>query len=309
MTDKCIMFADIAGSTAMYEKYGNAVAEKSISTALKSFASIINEHGGTIVKYIGDEVLVHFDTPESTVHAAIKIQELCDRGIKGLDIPINVRIGMDFGEVIQSEDRDIFGDAVNTAARMVGYAKSGQIITNSNVIDQLPPDLRAITRQFDRTKVKGKKNFLGIFRINWEQESDDVTRIATETDFVDDDEVTVRREVVLRLNYLGAAYAFVDDGTEFRIGRDPSCDISVQGALASRKHGLIALQREKFVYYDSSTNGTTIQIKGGGTFFLRRENMALYGSGKICLGDTINSEKANNDDDIISFELFTPPKE
>ncbi|MCH9663410.1 MAG: adenylate/guanylate cyclase domain-containing protein [Gammaproteobacteria bacterium] len=306
MANKCIMFADIAGSTAMYEKYGNAMAEKSISSALKYFSTIITESGGVIVKYIGDEVLTYFEDSANAVEAAIKIQELCERGIVGLDIPINVRIGLDYGDVIHSEDKDIFGDAVNTAARMVGYAKAGQIITNGNVIDVLPPDLRAITRQFDKTKVKGKADFLGIFRINWEQENDDVTRIATETDYVDDDnEITVRRESTLNLVYCGKSHVYADEGAEFRIGRDPASDIVVIGTLASRKHGLIALQREKFVYYDSSTNGSTISIDEGGTFFLRRENMALYGKGLICLGDTISSDKELNPNDVIQYELIT----
>ena len=300
------MFADIAGSTAMYEKYGNVVAEKVISTAIKHIDNVITKHNGIIVKYIGDEVLCYFDKPDNSVKAAIKIQEMCDGGIPTLTIPISVRIGLDYGEVILSENKDIFGDAVNTAARMVGYAKAEQIITNDSVVSNISLDLKSMATQFDRVKVKGKSNFLGIYRINWEVDSDDVTRIVTSDDYLDDendDEVTIRRESVLNLYYQGQEYSFRDDGSEFRIGRDPKSDLVIIGGPASRKHGLIALQRDKFVYYDSSTNGTTISFDSGGSFFLLRENMALYDRGLICLGDTINDKEKSDKENVIRFQL------
>ena len=69
---------------------------------------------------------------------------------------IQIRVGFHFGPAIM-EGGDVFGDAVNVAARMAAQAKGGQIITTQSTLDLLSPARRAGSRFVDRAPLKGKK--------------------------------------------------------------------------------------------------------------------------------------------------------
>jgi len=70
-----VMFADVAGSTAMYENMGDDLARERISKALNALISITQRHKGMLVKTIGDEILVYFTDIDMAVYAAKAIQE------------------------------------------------------------------------------------------------------------------------------------------------------------------------------------------------------------------------------------------
>ena len=176
-----IVFADISGSTRLYETLGDALARELVSQCLNLMTEQIVEFDGTVIKTIGDQIMCTFPDAAHAIESSIGMQEVITEDLPDINpnVPstMTIRIGLQSGSVIM-EGNDVFGDAVNVAARMAGLAKKGgQIITTQQTAEELPPVLRSRTRHLDRISVKGKSDLIDIFEVVWQLE--DVTRIAT----------------------------------------------------------------------------------------------------------------------------------
>ena len=177
-----VMFADVAGSTAMYENMGDDLARERISKALNSLISISRRHNGTLVKTIGDEILVYFTDIDMAVFAAKAIQEAMEDDRSPETIGVSIRIGMQYGSTILEND-DIFGDTVNVAARVASMAKARQILCTQEIAFMVKSaELSNNMRPFDRLRVKGKNEQLDVYLYAWEQEGD-ITNMATASSF------------------------------------------------------------------------------------------------------------------------------
>ena len=170
-----VMFADVCGSTRLYETRGDEKAQRIINECLEYMAQVVQARGGVVVKTIGDEIMARFPDADSAVKAAIEIQETTEGGRAYDGERVSLRTGLHFGPAILDGSGDVFGDAVNIAARMAGIAKATQIITTGDTVALLSDEARAMAREFDRAMVKGKSEALRIYEVVWEQE--DVTRI------------------------------------------------------------------------------------------------------------------------------------
>ena len=170
-----IMFADVVGSTQLFELLGDDIARATIAETLELLTSVTNGHGGTVIKTIGDEVMCTFPGAEDSANAATEMHETLEdaNDMREEGPKIKIRIGMHFGPALL-EGGDVFGDAVNVAARMAAQAKGGQIITTKTTIDLLDPITQATSRFVDRAPIKGKKEDIEIYEIIW-QESDVTT--------------------------------------------------------------------------------------------------------------------------------------
>ena len=287
-----IMFADVAGSTQLFEVLGDDKARSTIAETLELLMNVINAHNGTVIKTIGDEVMCTLPEPDDCANAATEMQEtLEDANDLREDGPeIKVRIGMHFGPALL-EKGDVYGDAVKVAARMAAQAKGGQIITTKTTIDLLDPITQASSRFVDRAPIKGKKEDIEIYEIIW-QESD-VTTMATDMDS------SQREEVSLEVNYQSTSVILNQEKSQLMMGRSKACDLPINEQLASRQHVRIELRRDKFFVIDQSTNGTHIQQDGAGESFLRREEMHINANGKISLGKSF----ADNPSEVVTFTL------
>ncbi len=273
-----IVFADISGSTRLYETLGDAVARELVAECLAVMTESIEKYSGTVIKTIGDEIMCTFATAEKAVEAAMGMQEgvtedLPDRN-PNTPPTLTIRVGLHFGPAIL-EGGDVFGDAVNVAARMAGLAKGGQIITTQETAEKLSQTLRASTRHLDRISVKGKTEDIDIFEVIWQAE--DVTRMAT--GLLSDQ----TREAKLKLNYNGLERELDQDMDPLILGRGKKADMVINDSMASREHARIECRRGKFILTDMSTNGTYVQTSEGPSY-LRREDLVLTGEGRIALG-------------------------
>lgn len=288
------MFADISGSTRLYEALGDTAARLRIADCLRHLEDVVMSCGGRVVKTIGDEVMCTFPGVESAVIAACGMQELFDNGAvadtAGDPLALSLRIGVHVGPALV-EATDVFGDAVNIAARMVAQAKIGQIITTRTVVEQLPALLRGQTRLIDHAPVKGKKDSFDLFEVMWQQ--DDVTRMSPD--------VVVRPAARARLSLRhGGLTSVVDDSRpQVVLGRSKTADLSVQEPLASRLHARIEYRRGKFFLVDQSTNGTYLR-SAASEAFLRREEALLNGSGAISLGRPF----AEQPQELVEYEVL-----
>ena len=296
-TNIAIMFADISGSTRLFEVLGDATARVTVSDTLELLTKVIHIHNGTVIKTIGDEVMCTFPTADDSANAATEMQETLEdaNDMREEDSPeIKIRVGMHFGPALL-EGGDVFGDAVNVAARMAAQAKGGQIITTKSTVDLLQPIMRASTRFVDRAPIKGKKEDIEIFEIIWQEE--DVTRMATGM-LQDPPKVP---KVSLEVSYGGKTVILDQNKSGLVMGRSQACDLPVNEKLASRQHVRIELRRNKFFIIDQSTNGSHISLDNADDAFLRREEMHISGNGRISLGKSF----AEGPTEIVTFVLKT----
>ena len=289
-----VMFADVAGSTAMYENMGDDMARERISKALNSLISISRRHNGKLVKTIGDEILVYFTDIDMAVFAAKAIQEAMEDDRSPETVGVSIRIGMQYGSTILEND-DIFGDTVNVAARVSSMAKARQILCTQEIAFMVKSgELSNNMRPYDRLRVKGKNEQLDVYLYAWEEEGD-ITNMATASSFTNPARHDQVKQLVLK--YEGKPHNIETETASYVLGRGQDCDLIVKGDLISRHHSKLEHRRGKFIITDQSTNGTFIRTTEGQEIFLRREEFTIFGSGHISLGKKVDL----NDENIIHF--------
>lgn len=271
-----VLFADVSGSTKLYESEGDEAAMEAIARCVDQLRQTVESSGGRVVKTIGDEVMAVFPTPDAAAFAASNMQY----AIEALPLvgatKLGVRIGFHCGPVIQ-RDNDIFGDTVNLAARLVEQAGRSQIIMSRDTADRLGPVFRSFKRPLYAIHVKGKAEEVGLCELIWRHADDQTMSIATG--------VHAKPEpVVLRLKYRDREIIRRRDNDAITMGRAPDCSLVIANNRASRKHCTIERRQDKFVLADQSTNGTYVTAEGGTEILLRREESRLGKHGWITFG-------------------------
>jgi len=228
-----VLFADIAGSTKLYEDRGDKVAKSMIDEALAEMTAVTARQGGRVVKTIGDEVMCVFDGADRGFMAATDMQNRIDKLPVVNGAKRRIRVGFHAGTVIE-ENGDVFGDTVNTAARMAGLAKGMQIITTRTTVDMLSPALRMGTRDIASLAVKGKADDLAVCEVIW-QEGDDLTMAAPSVNLP-------QSQSVLILRHAGREIIMNQARPAVTLGRDASGDIVIADPKASRVDNLCIVE-------------------------------------------------------------------
>lgn len=285
-----VMFADVAGSTAMYENMGDNLARERISRALDTLILIVKLHDGHLVKTIGDEILVYFTDVDQSVFAARAIQGAMEDDLSTENIGVSIRIGMQYGSAIL-EDDDIFGDTVNVAARIVSMAGARQILCSKELSFLLKnTELVNGMRPFDHLRVKGRKEALDVYMFAWENDGD-ITNMATASSFTNP--ARQHQSETLKLTFNSNQHSIPRETNAYVLGRGMDCDMVIDGELISRYHSKVEHRRGKFIITDQSTNGTFVKTQGGQEIFLRREELTLVGTGFISLGQSVDGADEN----------------
>jgi class 3 adenylate cyclase len=163
-----VMFTDIKGSTEFFEKYGDIAGLAMVHECNDLQRTVVEQHGGRVIKTIGDSVMAVFDNCEKSVSAAIEIQrKLRDKngGRKPEDAML-VRIGLHHGIGIVKSD-DVFGDVVNVASRVESVAEPLQIVISDSLRQQIiaSPFNLVFLGQF---RLKGKSSDRDLYRVVWD---------------------------------------------------------------------------------------------------------------------------------------------
>jgi len=284
-----ILFADVSGSTSLYEKMGDQRALAAIDSVLTELRKSIGMQDGRVIKTIGDEVMAVFASADAAMQAASDMQNRVTAIPQTDGVRLAIRIGFHFGPAIE-EGGDFFGDAVNTAARMAGLAKGGQIITSGPTVDALSPLLKASTRELDAMVVKGKQDEIRIFEVIW-QDSADLTALAAR------ESPASKPAPTLTLTYGARTLTLGVEQTSASLGRDAANELAIADKMASRVHCKIEYRRGNFFLVDQSTNGTYVTVAGDAEIMVKREQFMLRGRGVISLGHTSTAAGA----EIVSF--------
>ena len=273
-----ILFADVAKSTHLYETLGNKVAKNLIDSCISIMTDATIKYQGTVIKTIGDEIMCTFPTASDAVEAAVQMHQALEEVTipekPGYGSP-NIYVGIQFGPVIM-EGGDVFGDAVNVAARMVALAKQRQIITTEETVKLLSPERQSSAHCIDKTTIKGKSGEVRIYEVIWEEH--DMTVMLTDTP----DIPTIKSR--MELTYQDLTIELDENRPSATLGRQTHNDVAVNDNRVSRSHARIEYNRGKFTLVDQSSNGTFMAIKGKEGILLKREAKQLLGSGVIGLG-------------------------
>lgn len=282
-----ILFADIAESTRLYDTFGDFKARGLISDCLSLLKELVSENDGTTIKTMGDEVMCTFLTPNHAAETARQMHEEISFDPKMVQANIHLRIGFHHGEVI-CEPGDVFGDAVNVAARMVAMAKSDQIITNKETIALMKLSLKRRVRIVDRTRVRGKGDVMEIHELTWgKPEQMTMSNSFTESMIAS---LTSEKEF-LQIRHQQLRILVDHERPILTMGRGVANHLIINDPLVSRMHARIELQRNRFMLIDQSTNGTFLKTQDENPILLRRDALQLEGEGLIGLGQQVSEDE------------------
>jgi len=274
-----ILFADVVGSTQLYDKFGDTKASETVAVCLDVMKDATHQFNGTVIKTIGDEVMSTFASVDEAMSAAIMMQSRISVESKQDDrIPVSIRVGCHFGPVVQ-EQNDIFGAAVHTANRMTSQAKARQIVISGETVEEMSPKLKEQTRQIDVATVRGKMDEVALYELLWNPE--EATSMLPTIEWENRGRNKVSR---MLLSFRDQTVEISDSRKSANIGRADDNDLVVKGNLISRIHAKVELRRGKFMLVDQSTNGTFLLNLRGEETFVRRDSTELNGEGTIGLG-------------------------
>jgi class 3 adenylate cyclase len=269
-----VLFADVCGSTRLYETLGDERALATIGRCLALVRDASAGYGGRVVKTIGDEAMVVFASADDAAQAAADMQARVGAEPANDGQRVAIRVGFHFGPALAAGD-DLFGDSVNVAARMVGLAQASQVITSAATAASLSTWLRMRTRELAAVTVKGKLHDISVCEFVWQDSADDLTTLSTRI------AVGAAR---LRLRHGARELTLDASQPAIAVGRDPQNDVVIADRLASRMHARIERRRDRYVLVDHSSNGTFLTIDGEPEVQLRREEFTLRGHGTVSFG-------------------------
>ena len=273
-----ILFADVVGSTQLYDKFGDTKASATVAKCLDVMKEATHHFNGTVIKTIGDEIMATFRSVDEAMGAAtmMQVRITADNKQEGR-IPVSIRIGCHFGPVVQ-EQNDIFGAAVHTANRMTSQAKAKQVVISGDTVKKMSDKYREQTRQIDVATVRGKLDEVALYELLWNP--DEATSMLPTIEW----EGQERKGASIELSFRDQKVVVSDKCKSVTIGRADDNDLVIKGNLISRIHVKVEMRRGKIMITDQSTNGTFLMNLQGIESFVRRDSIELHGEGTIGLG-------------------------
>jgi len=280
-----VVFADISGSTALYDALGNAEATRAVTSLTRQMGLAIKHGGGRVVKKLGDGVLGVFG--DSPTAALAVVQLMREQRLAMRSLPeshrLAVRVGLCGGEVVEVEG-DTYGDAVNVAARLCELAGPGEILTTQETVQGLPQDGMGLVRM-GHIEVRGRSEPVVAYQIEWRE--DDSTEMLTVQGGLPSEMGTlgvVASRGKLQFDWHGTHQSYTAAAGTLYIGRGANCHVRVDDPRISRMHARVDWRQGSAVLTDLSSFGTWVRFADGAApVQLRRESCLLHGVGEIAM--------------------------
>jgi adenylate cyclase len=163
-----VMFTDIKGSTAYFEKYGDVAGLMMVHQCNDKLRRVVEKHGGWVIKTIGDAIMAGFDDCKEAALASIEMQQ----GLIAFNAPkpeqdhVFIRIGLNYGQGIVKSN-DVFGDVVNVASRVESVAAAEQIVISDTVYEKIEPLKLFNLAHMGRFSLKGKEEERDLYEVVW----------------------------------------------------------------------------------------------------------------------------------------------
>ena len=145
IAERTVLFADLRGSTSLYEQLGNAEATSVVTHTVNALARAVPAHDGQVIKTLGDGLMAVFKRPIDALQAADQMHDVLDRlvtrgsehgassGLRAL----RLQVALAHGEVVEMGG-DCYGDAVNVAARLLDHAGDNETLITGDAFHGLP---------------------------------------------------------------------------------------------------------------------------------------------------------------------------
>ncbi|MCU0813948.1 MAG: FHA domain-containing protein [Burkholderiaceae bacterium] len=283
--ERTVLFADLRGSTALYETLGNAEATSVVTHTVSALAATVDALGGQVVKTLGDGLMAVFAQSQPALDASQRMHDALDHlvsrghqrgassGLRGL----RLQVALACGEVVEMAG-DCFGDAVNVAARLLDHAGDNETLVTAEVLAGLPPASRAAFRCLDRLRLRGRVEPVQVYlRPHRAPVEGELTQFG--------DLQAEPAPEGLRLAWLDVERMFDVDELPVVLGRSQQASFCVDDSRVSRSHARIDWHGGAYQLTDLSYNGTYVRFgTGGDVLVLRRGTCTLHGRGSIGLG-------------------------
>ncbi len=163
-----ILFTDMEGSTSLTQRLGDTEAQEILRTHNSIIRDALNIHGGTEIKHTGDGVMASFPSAARALACAVAIQRgFAAHSESNPEAPIRVRVGLNAGEPV-AEDDDLFGSAVQLAARIAAQAEAGQVLV-SDVVKGLATGKSFRFADSGEVALKGFDEPQRLFEVRWRE--------------------------------------------------------------------------------------------------------------------------------------------
>ena len=295
-----MVFADISGSTALYEALGNERATEAVTQVTQWIGDTIEAHGGRVVKKLGDGVLGVFGDASSAVSAMATMLRQHKVRLDRWPHPLRmeIRVGVASGEVVDV-DGDCYGDAVNVASRLCERAGPAEIWATETtlLLAGTAPDVWY--RKLGMMDIRGKAELLMLYHVEWREDEapDSLTmQAALVSNFAPVDSILGQ----IQFSWHGVDRTFTSSDAPVMVGRAEHAQLRINDPRVSRLHARIDWRNSGFVLTDMSSFGTWVRFEGSDSpVRLRRDACILHGAGHIALGVSFNEPSAP----VMSFHV------
>lgn len=297
---RTVVFADIAGSTALFETLGNARAAALVTALTQTLSEGISAQGGRVVKMLGDGVLALFGDADSAVDAMVRCMRQHHERMQSQALALRqqVCVGLATGDVIEV-DGDCYGDAVNLAARLCARAGHDEIWTEIATIGGVLPQPGVALIRLGHVQIRGRSEPLLAYRVQWRQEQ--AQEPLTVPGLPSDWGVLQDAPARIALRWGPANWEFGAHDGPLVIGRSSAVPLCIQDPRVSRQHARLQWSQRAFELTDLSSFGTWVRFSGSAApVALRRDSCLLHGSGEIALGVPFTDASAP----LLAFETL-----
>jgi adenylate cyclase len=293
--ERTMLFADLRGSTGLYETIGNAEATRLVTQSVTLVARVVNLCGGTVVKTLGDGLMAMFLESASAVRAAEDMHDALERigAPANATAKLKLQVAMARGEVVEMAG-DFFGDAVNVAARLLDHAGDNETLATSAVVESFPELERARFRNLDRIQLRGRSESVQVYLLETHRFGDSAATAYGDIPPATDPEG-------IRLTWFDLNRVYAPTSLPVVLGRSPQATYCIDDSRVSRSHARIDWHGGTFQLIDLSYNGTYVRFTNDSEIVsLRRGTCTLHGSGVIGLG----SSPADISSPCVRFEVM-----
>ncbi|WP_288921936.1 adenylate/guanylate cyclase domain-containing protein [uncultured Ottowia sp.] len=284
-----IVFIDLVGSASAFETLGNEQVAGAMARLTRWISRVCESCGGEIIKRLGDGVLAAFDSPAAAIRASMAVQSRHARHLNRWPPPMRMglRVGMAAGEVVRLSD-DVYGEALNLAARLCEMAGGGRILAAREVMEGIGPQARPPrSRPLGSLAIRGLRQPRAVFQIEWDDSaSTDFLTISGAIDAGSASGMPPLPKYAITLAREGASATFRSGEMPVLLGRAPQCHFVIADPRASRQHARLEYSNGNISLADTSTYGTWVCFDDGQhtELALRRSSCVLHAKGHISLG-------------------------
>lgn len=271
--ETAVIFAELIGAGELLARIDDAQAHAAVGDAMARLEQVAISSGARVLKRIGGRLLMLAESADAAARTAVALQAAAGNLP---DSSLGLGVGFHFGPVIQ-DSVDVFGDTVNTAARLVEKAARGQILLGVETAEGVGSLYRRSIRRLYQVQLKGIAGEFSLCEMVWRADE-------PATFYPFDAASPEPGRAKLKLKYRGEKLVLRRITEALTIGRDPGCGLVVDGEHASRQHCTIQRRHTRFVLSDKSTNGTFVAVDGEEEIVLQRDEITLRKHGFISFG-------------------------